>query len=511
MEDRIARAIVGALRERDLSGHEVWHWLGPRHGAHLQLTESTLYPILYRLEAERVILGAWREGERTRRVYRLAGTGIDMVESHGWQPMARRTDPDPILTAPAVDPDAVARTQALLPDDSAEPGEPAAAPYVAPATEREYLDRLEARLRLSELHTSEVRDEIRGHLQDCAEELVEAGMDPDTAATEAITRLGSPEILARAINEAQLTRPRLMRGLRGAAVAALFGGALGIAGAAIAIMMAPLVARLLTVVAGLAGIRLYAPETSEWWAQQLFLTIAAGAFFAARRSLPFVAIYTRRAESVIRPAWALTGAIPLTAIALLMPANVDPLTVLSLVALPVGFVAGTWLSQGHGDDLVSRKGILWATPLLAALLLTPGGRIWFYDPAAGPALAAPAAADSTSAHINWDNTSLGQGAWRVTIEGVDVATWHDARVEFWPARRSGLAVVPDGSAVRPGLTAQSDQVVDLTGFRNVSSDWWVTLTAAGPDGTRRTLATDVQYGASDPRLENLLNRILGHG
>ena len=513
MEDRIARAVVGALRERDLSGHEVWRWLGPRHGARTELTEATLYPILYRLEAERVILGAWREGERTRRVYRLAGMGIDMVESHGWRPMARRTDPDPILTASAADPAATAGTEALMPDESdesGEPGAPAAASYVAPATERQYLDRLEACLRLSEMHTSEVRDEIRGHLQDCIEELVETGMDPAAAATEATTRIGSPEILAEGINGAQLTRPRLMRGLGGAGVAALFGGSLGIAGAALAILMTPLVARLLAVIVSVAGIHLYAPETPEWWAEQLFLTMAVGAFIAARRSLPFVAAYTRRSESVIRPIWALAGAIPLSIIALLMPATVDPLTIIALFALPVGFVAGTWRSQGHGDDLVSRKGIAWSAVLLACLLLTPGGRIWVFDPAAGPTAAAPAAADSASAHIDWDNSSLGEGAWRVRIVGVDAATWHDARVEFWPARRNGLSLVPDSSATQPRLTAVSDQVVDLNAVWSLSSDWWVTLTAAGPDGTRRTLATDAQYGASDPRLKNLLERILGH-
>ena len=85
MDERIARAVTGALHEQDRSGYELWHWLGPVHGSMEELTEPTLYPILYRLEAERMIGGTWREADRARRRYRLSSRGVDRV--------ARRTSP----------------------------------------------------------------------------------------------------------------------------------------------------------------------------------------------------------------------------------------------------------------------------------------------------------------------------------------------------------------------------------------------------------------------------------
>src|SRR5450830_1064538 len=99
MDERITRAVIGALRDRDRSGYELWHWLGPVHGAHEDLTEATLYPILYRLEGERLIGGTWRETDRARRQYRLASRGVDVVARRDWPAIALRTDVEPMLTS----------------------------------------------------------------------------------------------------------------------------------------------------------------------------------------------------------------------------------------------------------------------------------------------------------------------------------------------------------------------------------------------------------------------------
>lgn len=68
IKTRIDPAIVGALRGRDLSGFEIWRWLGCEEGTFGLLSEADLYPTLYRLEAEGLLRSDWREDERTGRI-----------------------------------------------------------------------------------------------------------------------------------------------------------------------------------------------------------------------------------------------------------------------------------------------------------------------------------------------------------------------------------------------------------------------------------------------------------
>ncbi len=511
MDERIARAVMGALRERDRSGFELWRWIGPVHGAREVLSEATLYPILYRLEAERMIGGTWRETERTRRLYRLSSLGVDLVARRGWPVIAHRTELDPILTGAIAAKIPGSEAQAPAPADGiADPARTALidGPRVESRAIDDYLDRLESDLRLSETDRTSVRDEIRHHIEDSRSSLVELGMESTAAATEAIARLGPPEDLAAAVNSAKLTRLRLVRGLRGASIAALFGGALGLAVAGTSIAFTPIIARFLSVLAGLVGVHLYAPENSVWWSQQLFLALSVAAFLAARRSLPLVALQTGRDESLVRPLWALAGGIPLLIFALVMPASLDALVVVALLAIPVGFVGGTWLSQGHEDDLVSRKGIAGAAVLLAVLLLAPGFRVWTFDPAAGPP-AAPAPTSSAT-RIAWDSSNAGHNSWIVSAPGLDSASWRDAKLEFWPAIRQGVAIVPDSRATQPTFTALPGDTVDLSRFESSDNDWWVILTAVGSDGARRTLATDIHYGGPGAVPHNIISQMLGH-
>jgi hypothetical protein len=327
------------------------------------------------------------------------------------------------------------------------------------------------------------------------------------AVTEAIARLGEPEVLAGAINSAKLTKVRLFRGLGSASITALFGGTLGLCIAGLTIAFTPIIARYVTFVAGFIGIHLYAPENSVWWYQQLALTAAVGAFLAARRSLPFVALHTGRAEAIVRPIWALSGGLLLAVVALLLPTILDAMVVVALLGIPVCFVAGTWLSQGHEDDLVSKKGIAGATVILAVLLLAPGFRIWSYDPTGGPA-AAPSPV-SSQVKVTWERGTNGDNSWIINAPDLDGATWHDARLEFWPAVRQGVTLVPERDATQPLYTAALGVTVDLGFEASLGRDWWVDLTAAGADGMRRTVATSIHFGASRSGTQNILGLILG--
>ena len=133
MDERITRAIIGALREQDRSGHELWKWLGPIHGTHEELTEASLYPILYRLEAEHMIRGEGREIQPTRRAYRIAARGLELAARHGWPVVAHRREPDPFLTLgieKSVAPAQTKETEATMP-----PPEVATAPPEATGTD----------------------------------------------------------------------------------------------------------------------------------------------------------------------------------------------------------------------------------------------------------------------------------------------------------------------------------------------------------------------------------------
>jgi branched-subunit amino acid transport protein AzlD len=363
-------------------------------------------------------------------------------------------------------------------------------------------------LRLGEIDRINVRDEIRHHLEDSSAALVDRGLAPAAAAAEAIARLGSPETLAEAVNSAKLTKSKLVNGLRSASIAALFGGTMGLAAAALTIAFTPIIARYLVFLASLAGVHLYAPENSVWWSQQIALAVAVSAFLAARRSLPFVALQTGRDEAIVRPIWALAGGLLFGVLAILLPVTLDPMVLLALLGIPVCFVAGTWLSQGHEDDLVSKKGVAGATVLLAALLLAPGFRIWAYDPSAGPATAPPPA--STQVKLVWESGSGGDNSWVITAPDLDSATWQEATLEFWPAVRDGVTLVPDRRATQPSFTASPGATMDLGFSAGMSHDWWVDLTAAGPDGVRRTLATSIHFGASGTGQQNILGQILAN-
>ena len=468
LDDRIVRAIIGALREHDRSGHEIWRWLGATHGDHgAELTEANLYPTLYRMEAQRLIQGEWQEGERIRRLYRVAARATKLAQARGWQPLARPLRPDPAA-------------------DIAD--EPSPASPALPRSIAEYVDRLDAALELSEPSRTDVRIEIRDHLEDSTAEYGRAGIDPEAAANRAIGRLGQPEELGRAINRGQVSRRRLLQAMGTAGVAALYGAGVGLAFAAFAVLIAPVIAKVaVSLIAG-SGLHLYLPYTDQYRPQQLGVAACVAAFLAARRSTPVIAEISHRSERSIVPLWTLAGALPLLVAALFAPIQMDAASTIAYLGLPVAFAVGTWRRQRPGDDLVSRPGIAQAAILLLVFLFLPGIRVWYFQPSS-PA-AQPATVVASDARLSID-------LWGGTVQGasIDAASWRDARIAFWPAVRRGLEVVPDGTAGSPSVEIQPGDALTLGALPDGPDDWWVVLTAVGNDGVRHALDTQIIQGS----------------
>jgi hypothetical protein len=483
LDDRIVRAIIGAVREQDRSGYEIWHWLGAVHGDHgAELTEANLYPTLYRMEAQRLIQGEWQEGDQIRRLYRVATRATKLAQARGWQPLARPLRPDPAAVDIADQPSPV--TPAL------------------PMSITEYVDRLDAALELSEPSRTDVRSEIRDHLEDSAAEYGRAGIDPEAAAQRSIARLGQPEELGRAINRGQVSRRRLLQAMGTAGVAALYGAGVGLAFAAIAVLIAPVLAKLVvSLIAGI-GLHLYLPYTDQYRSQQLGAAAWVAAFLAARRSTPVIAEISHRSERSIVPFWALAGALPLLAVALFAPIQMDVASTVAYLGLPVAFAVGTWRRQRPGDDLVSRRGIAQAAVLLLVFLFPPGIRLWYFQPSSPTAQ--PASVVASDARLDID-------MWGGTVQGanVDAATWRDARIAFWPAIRRGLEVVPDGSATSPSVEIQPGDAPTLGALPDGPDDWWVVLTAVGNDGFRHTLDAQIIQGSRRSGVQTIVGWLEG--
>ena len=91
-DETIDRAIIEALRGQELSGFEIWRWLGSAQGIPSRLTEAHLYPTLYRLEAEGLLQSDWHAGERTRRKYRPTARALERADEPDWSPAGSRVN-----------------------------------------------------------------------------------------------------------------------------------------------------------------------------------------------------------------------------------------------------------------------------------------------------------------------------------------------------------------------------------------------------------------------------------
>ena len=76
-------AVLSLLSRREMYGYELVEALARQTGGVLAMGQSTLYPLLYNLEAKELIGSEWREAKsgRERRYYRLTPKGRKKLAS----------------------------------------------------------------------------------------------------------------------------------------------------------------------------------------------------------------------------------------------------------------------------------------------------------------------------------------------------------------------------------------------------------------------------------------------
>lgn len=82
-------AVLKLLERREMYGYELVEALSLKSDGVLGMGQSTLYPMLYNLEAKGLVEGHWRtvEGERERKYYRLTERGRKRLaeETRQWE------------------------------------------------------------------------------------------------------------------------------------------------------------------------------------------------------------------------------------------------------------------------------------------------------------------------------------------------------------------------------------------------------------------------------------------
>ena len=563
LQPRIDRAIIGTLIGQDLSGFEVWRWLGSGEFTAGLFDEADLYPTLYRLEAERLLQSDWHEGERTRRRYRLTSTALQTAQARGWPHLAFRgagagsdrqgdagTSGEPAQTArafspdpnagswfvpPKAQPEAAAETASLAAGGASQPAggadggdasstsdcadgtdtssaAPGAGSPGASAIQR-FGDELCAALDLPRFELARVRQEIADHLTDSTAALRLGGLDGAAAAGEAIARLGDPHALAIRINRAQQTRSRRSRAIRRAAADFITEILLWLCMAAALIAVSPGLADFVTLLGGLAGLHIVVPRSAEWTTNQLAIMLCGGSFMAGRLSLASLAQISRHSDAGLRRRWAVRGAAVMLVLALLTPGYFDGFAAATILAAPLAFVAGTFRPRQPQTKSYSVRGIAIALALVAALVVMPFARLSLYDPNATPRT--PLSPDANQPQLIM--FAAGDQTFEYALAGpVGPGT---VKVELWPAVRQGLFIVIDPAATGPAVTVaagvpNSDPTAAPVGAGTVDLAklppyrlWWVVVVADGPNGGRTALIVAVQAGAS-PGLSSSLGWLI---
>ena len=74
-------AVLGLLEQREMYGYELAEALSRQTDGVLAMGQSTLYPLLYNLEAKKLVRGKWQQAEsgRKRRYYSITGKGKNQL------------------------------------------------------------------------------------------------------------------------------------------------------------------------------------------------------------------------------------------------------------------------------------------------------------------------------------------------------------------------------------------------------------------------------------------------
>ncbi len=98
-------AVLKLLQSGEMYGYELVEALDTRTEGVLAMGQSTLYPLLYNLEAKGLIKGKWREGDngRKRKYYTLTGKGSKKLsaETKQWRALGKAMQSIGVLPDPA--------------------------------------------------------------------------------------------------------------------------------------------------------------------------------------------------------------------------------------------------------------------------------------------------------------------------------------------------------------------------------------------------------------------------
>ena len=94
--------VLSILSERESYGYEIIRRIKELSGGEIAWTEGMLYPVLHRLERERLIIGRWVVADtgRKRKYYRVSAVGKKRLVAERQQWKSRRGLSTVIISAP---------------------------------------------------------------------------------------------------------------------------------------------------------------------------------------------------------------------------------------------------------------------------------------------------------------------------------------------------------------------------------------------------------------------------
>lgn len=95
-------AVLKLLERKEMYGYELVEALAQRSEGLLEMGQSTLYPMLYNLEAKKLIASRWQEADpRPRKYYRLTDKGKKKLAeaTKEWQTIAKAMGALGVLSA----------------------------------------------------------------------------------------------------------------------------------------------------------------------------------------------------------------------------------------------------------------------------------------------------------------------------------------------------------------------------------------------------------------------------
>lgn len=82
--------VLAVLSKGESYGYAIIQEIRDQSGGHLEWSEGMLYPVLHRMEKEKLIIASWKIGEngRKRKYYRLSAAGTRAIQSEQQQWLA---------------------------------------------------------------------------------------------------------------------------------------------------------------------------------------------------------------------------------------------------------------------------------------------------------------------------------------------------------------------------------------------------------------------------------------